>query len=795
MNQWKRLAPMVLALAVLGGSGIASADINPVDTVMSLFSPTNVQAAGTGPTTVFVSWTDNSPIENANRIEMATDEAGPYTQVGVAPGCGGVDFNQPQNTKVTPTTCSYTISNLAPPSDPAPRFVRIVPLVVSDPRDPHSAPLIEGKASAPDPAILGPEPPVDLVCNGGGELACVNVTSVTLTWTSAGDQQEFWVMRGRGAANPNFGTQPIARLPGTRTAFHETLTEYSAIFSYRVVAVRIQNIPRLDGTVTTELSYSNSNTVVVETPPLPPSTDPSGLTAEFVPPSSALLTWTDRSPGGPYIDEDGWFIEMGAVATNFRSQLTRPASAGQGTVTYTDVNVPPDTKRCYRVRGYRLGPAFSGYAGPACIGSIPKAPTNLRATPISNAEVDLAWLDNSEAEDGFGIDRCNGVCTASSSGWHQIGDALADATAFADISTSGERVYSYRVVATNTSGRSKPTNIAVVTTPAARVARPEDLTAIATGSHEITLDWTDTATNETGYRVEYRAPAGEWTVLADGLSSNSHHYVDTESLDANERRCYRVRATRGRDERSDPSNEACATTFDPQPPNGDPSNITASPESNTSIVLGWRDNATNEASYRVEVIAFPHQACSTQNITGLQWTRVADAPAHGGTGQANFEVSKLVPHSAYFFRVRARNLDGESASSAATACTQTYGPALPVFKDPTSSGEVSATRCSFTIQQPTTGPDRAVELLVYVNAIVKGTELSDTKTIHALPPASGDQWVVKHNFRNGVNYRILATAYGPSTDADPQYKHWTSATAEVHDITVLADCPQSELPS
>ncbi|MFA5890696.1 MAG: fibronectin type III domain-containing protein [Actinomycetota bacterium] len=787
----RRLAVAALTIALLAGSGIAFADPDPVNLVLQLITPTDVQATGIGPTTIFVAWTDNSPVETANRIEIANDEAGPYTQVAAAPACGGVDLNQIQNTKLGSTVCKYVVANLAPRADPAPRYLRVTPLIVSDPREPRSAVLFEGRASEPDPAILGPEPPTDFTCNGGGELACINVNSVTLTWTNNGDQQEFWIMRGRGAVNPYYGSTPIARLSGTTTAFHEYLQEYNKVFSYRVVAVRIQNLPRADGTVVTEMSYSNGipDHVVVETAPLPPPTDPTGLTAQFVPPSMALLTWTDRSPAGPYIDEDGWRIEIGPASNDFRSELTRPASAGQGTVTYTNISIPPDTKRCYRVRGYRNGLAFSGFTNVACLGSIPTAPTKLVAVAVSNAQVDLSWRDNSDAEESFDIDRCAGVCSASSAGWTQIADTPPDAESFSDTGTVGLATYSYRVYAHNSSGRSAPSNISVVTTPAARVAKPDDLSAVATGSHEITLDWVDRATNETGYLIEFRRPGGEWAELAKNLGPNSHHYVDVESLGASQRRCYRVRATKGTDESSDPSDEACATTLPPQPPNGDPTGLAATVQSNTSIVLGWTDNASNESAFRVEYIAFRNMACP-QDPTGIPFAKLTTAPGHSGLGAANFLVTGLVPHTAYFFRVRAENLDGVSGVSNATTCAQTFGPPLPVFKDPAESGNVSATRCDFQITAGTTaGPDRVKRLLVYVNAIVSGTNLSTTDTIEVSaadnpsPIVGPNTWKIQHQFRRGINYRLLVTSYGYEAP------NWASATAEVHDIKVLADCP------
>ncbi len=785
----KRIAAAAAACAVLA-SGATPAGAGPEDELISLLlRADDVIATGVSPTSIMVQWTDNSLVETAYRVEMARDEAGPYREVQRhecfthLTSFRGVELKAPSFGQ----QCATSFQT-GPASDPKPLFVRVVPVV-----DVNGVTILEGPPSLPDPALLGPVPPSDLRCNGGGDSACTNVNSVTLTWVDNSDEAEFWIMRARSngsAGPPNFGTKPHAVVPANTTEFHEFLAEFSTTFFYRVVAVRRQNIPRLDGTVTIEESFSNSlavgnllDHVKVVTAPVPPPSDPSSLAAEFIPPSTAKLTWVDKQfdLDRPYIDEDGWFIDFGPGTFDFEFTTSKLPKPGQGSVTFVDDDIPPDTLQCYRVRGWRGGPAYSGFTNTACIGSIPKKPGDLVATALDNAHVKLAWRDRSNAETSFVIQRCKGNCSHSDSGWKDVGEAPADSETFTDDTTLGETRYSYRVFAANSSGRSAASNIARVTTPQSPVEAPTNLIATPTGSHEITLNWIDNSMKETGFRVEFKVD-GQWETLAERgpkVGTGTVTYVDDWSLGANMKRCYRVRALKV-NKVSDPSNVDCATTFKAAAPDGKPTNLTATVVSNVRIDLSWKDNASNEDGFRVEVIRFPNQACP-QNPNGLSWAEIAEAPKKDGSGTiANFAVKGLQPHTAHFFRVIAVNRDGESDPSNVTGCAETLGPPLPVFIDPATSGDIETTRCHVDIEAPAIEVDR-VKLLV--NAYIPDTGVNHTDVVWIEEPRDGDIWRATYKFRRGVVYGLIARSFGPPPNA------YHSAEAGLSDIKVLADCP------
>jgi hypothetical protein len=855
----RRFVLALLAVCLLAGDAVALAD--PIDDVQRLLaSVAEVKATGTGPTTVMVSWQNTSLWPNIlYRIEISESDTGPWRNA-----LSNNALAQP-NVCSSNGTCMTPVVGIGPAADPAPKWFRVVP-IVSLPAVPSVSgvyngtgptTLVEGKPSEPDPAILGPFAPTNVLCNGGDvdSLACVNVNSITLTWNDNSDEVAFWVMRAKAAANPNFGAKFYVTRAADVTSFSETLRDYSSTFWYRILAIRQREIPSSDGSnFYKEFSYStctdsgdpsdsdekNFCAARVLTAPVPAPNDPTGLTATFVPPDSAKLSWIDQSPPGrTYVDEDGWFIELGTSnargQAEWESQLTRAAQTGQGVITYTDVRIPPDTTRCYRVRGYRLGPAFSKYSPDAneptvCLGTTPRAPDRLVADALSNANVKLNWRDNSESESSFDIERCTGACVHSTPGWSKVGEVEANVTDFVDTSTSGLTTYSYRVLAVNSSGRSAPSNVARVTTLRSPLPAPTNLQTFP-GQHFIDLVWNDNSTTETGFRIEYRDPDSfDWNLLTNDVPRNRRTWRD-RGLAARQRRCYRVRAIKADPEISDPSNESCDTTLPPARPDADPTGMGADAQSNVRILVSWNDRATNEDGYAVEYHVFPNIVCS-------QAPSVDDRTPFATLGRVTSEspedrtltryaASGLIPHSSYFFRVKAYNQDGESGFSPISGCTQTFGPARPNFDDPSDDAQTATTQCDFTVNAPATAAAGTVErvggLLVFVNAYVPSTGVGSTDalfvtanggTVPGAPAAddpphnrylrteggglsisndsNGSHWRVDYKFRHGVKYRLLATAYAYHPTGEPS-TIYGSAQRIRNDFTVVADCPTSGL--
>jgi hypothetical protein len=88
---------------------------------------------------------------------------------------------------------------------------------------------------------------------------------------------------------------------------------------------------------------------------------------------------------------------------------------------------------------------------------LPAAPTSLTATAVSTSQINLTWSDSSNNENGFRIERCQGV---NCSNFTQIAQVGQNVTAFANTGLAKNTSYRYRVRAFNVAGNSAYSNTA-----------------------------------------------------------------------------------------------------------------------------------------------------------------------------------------------------------------------------------------------------------------------------------------------------------------------------------------------
>jgi hypothetical protein len=113
-----------------------------------------------------------------------------------------------------------------------------------------------------------------------------------------------------------------------------------------------------------------------------------------------------------------------------------------------------------------------------------------------------------------------------------------------------------------------------------------------------------------------------------------------------------------------------------------PSNLVVKASSSTQIVLGWKDNSSNETGFKVDRKA---GNCSST----AQWSQIANKAAN----QTTHTASGLTPNTVYAFRVKAYNSSGDSAySNCVYARTGLSGT-------PPSPASLSATSISATAVQ------------------------------------------------------------------------------------------------
>ncbi|HET6252039.1 MAG TPA: LamG-like jellyroll fold domain-containing protein [Tepidisphaeraceae bacterium] len=111
----------------------------------------------------------------------------------------------------------------------------------------------------------------------------------------------------------------------------------------------------------------------------------------------------------------------------------------------------------------------------------PAAPTALAATALGASSIKLTWVDNSDNESGFKIERAvgNGPFT-------QIDIASANATSYTDTTVAASTFYTYQIRATNIIGDSAYSNTASAVTAAS--TGPVDLYHFDAGSGTIAVD-------------------------------------------------------------------------------------------------------------------------------------------------------------------------------------------------------------------------------------------------------------------------------------------------------------------
>jgi hypothetical protein len=172
--------------------------------------------------------------------------------------------------------------------------------------------------------------------------------------------------------------------------------------------------------------------------------------------------------------------------------------------------------------------------------SPPAAPSNLNANAISSSQIDLSWTDNAANESGFRIER-------SSDGtiFTEIGTVAANVTTFASTGLSAATQYWYRVRAYNGAGMSAYAGPANATTLAAAPSEPPSApTGLAATRQpgQIMLQWTDTSSNETGFRILRSGTSATSDFVEIGtVGANATSYVDG-SPGSSKFVYYRVRA-------------------------------------------------------------------------------------------------------------------------------------------------------------------------------------------------------------------------------------------------------------
>ncbi|MGH7601064.1 MAG: fibronectin type III domain-containing protein, partial [bacterium] len=474
---------------------------------------------------------------------------------------------------------------------------------------------------------------------GGLTAATVSKSQINLVWAdSANNEDGFKIERKTGVA----GNYVQIATAGANVTTFSNVSGLSPNTEY-FYRVRAHNT----GGHSAYSSEANATTL----PNVP--TAPSSLTASAVSNSQINLVWTDNSN-----NEQGFKIERTTGAADTYAEI---ATIGANVTSYSNTGLSPNTEYFYRVRAYNAGghSDYSNEANATTLPTVPAKPGGLTAAAVSNTKINLAWVDSSNNEAGFKIERK--ISQGGTGTYAQIvpqGGIDANVTGFIDSSLAAKTTYFYRLRAFNAGGHSGYSNPASTTTLPNPPATPSSLTAVAVSHSAINLTWVDNSNNENGFNLERKIGAAGTYVQIATVGVNIKSYVDT-GLATNTEYFYRIRAHNAGGH-SAYSNEANATTLPTVP--AKPGGLTAAAVSNTKINLAWVDSSNNEAGFKIE----------RKTAAGTY----AQIVPQGGIGAnvTGFIDSSLAAKTTYFYRLRAFNAGGHSGYSNSTIITTLPNP-------------------------------------------------------------------------------------------------------------------------
>ncbi|KAA3597877.1 MAG: hypothetical protein DWQ06_12315 [Calditrichaeota bacterium] len=156
-------------------------------------------------------------------------------------------------------------------------------------------------------------------------------------------------------------------------------------------------------------------------------------------------------------------------------------------------------------------------------GTSSQAPTNLFLLATSTSEIYNFWIDQSNDELGFIIERSNN----QNSGFSVVDTVDANIETFIDTNLEEKTEYFYRVTAYNSIGNSHYTNTLSATTLEGVPQAPTNLISDNSKSLKVKLNWTENSYNETHFIIE-RKIDNIWSTFTEVGTTNENEWSFTD---------------------------------------------------------------------------------------------------------------------------------------------------------------------------------------------------------------------------------------------------------------------------
>lgn len=448
----------------------------------------------------------------------------------------------------------------------------------------------------------------------------ISDSSITLTWNDVPGETGFLVERATSNSGP---WTVVATLGSGLTSYTDVGLREATSYWYEVIA-------------------SNAAGQSAPSSPLGGATLPSspqGLTATVISGAEIDLSWA-FDPGLIYDVEES--TDNGASW-----QFLGFAQQGSGTVTYqVQGSFQGGTKYLFQLLAYSAAPGYSTAQVSVTTPAFPNQPNLTSTTTQSSSSISLAWNDVS-GETGFLVQRySNGI-------WTTISTLDVGATSYTDTGLSENASYSYRVIATNASGYSAPSNSRAAST---RPSAPTGLSATVISGNEIDLTWTDHSNQAGTYEIDQSVDGVTWTSVAYVYGVTAQTAVVKGPFNGASTYDFRVFASA-----YPGGNSSSATTsvITPAFPNA-PTQVVATAQSDKAIIFSWNNvaGATGFVVQRATSNNGPWTTLSTLNASVTAYTD-----------------SGLPEATSYWYQVIATNSSGSSAPSAPiSSATQPSAP-------------------------------------------------------------------------------------------------------------------------
>lgn len=476
-----------------GGDSAVSNTANAKTFVTAPAAPTNLVATALSSTSIGLTWSDSST-ETGYRIERKV-VGGTFALVQTV-GANVLTFTD--TGLAIDTTYVYRVFATNPGGDSAPSnesTARTLPLTPTAP--------------------------------SGLTASAISATQIRLNWTDASNNETgFKIERSTDGTNWSV----VDTVGMSVVSFTDSGLAPNTSYTYRVRATNAGG------------DSAPSNQASAQTFPVAPGA-PQSFTATALSQTSVELSW---SPGSGVVT--GFKLERKLEGGTYE-QIQTPAA---GATSAIDNDVVGGTTYVYRIRATNASgdSPNSNEATVLTLPNLPGAPSNVTVTALSSSSLKVDWTDNSSDETGFEIERTGGAGPAV------VSTVGANVTTFTSTGLAATTTYTYKVRATGNNGPSSWSTSASGTTLIAVPGAPSSLTVTVHSLSTLALNWTDTSSTETGFRIERRDGTNNATPFVEvgQVGANVTSWLDT-TVEANQTYTYRVKAINAGGD-SAPSNEA-----------------------------------------------------------------------------------------------------------------------------------------------------------------------------------------------------------------------------------------------